>query len=825
MFMLKRFAALFNRYVDLHDSVEGKPISCDESGARIDHVVQQRGRLVIRGSVKSGPVRLTVGEMNAVADLEHGGQFTLSLPRRADSHLPAVVQLGDAGEFRLKLPDWRLTRFRLLARFLVLAVRLSPTVFAWRVSGNPRYRNAIKRRLGFVHIATCGEISGQMFDPHSDGLVSPPPPTSTIVVPVYNARTLVEDCLERVQRNTDVPWQMVVIDDCSTDPEIRPMLRKWTEVQNAQQPGKVCLIELDQNRGFVGAVNAGLSEIAKGTLGAGPVILLNTDAMVPKNWLSRLIAPLLRDQSVASVTPMSNDAEIFSIPAICQKQILEAGQADRIDKVAAQLKPDACEADAPTGVGFCMALSRRFLSEVSSFDEIFGRGYGEEVDWCQRVRAVGGRHVGVANLFVEHRGGASFGEDEKRAAVAANNRIISERYPGYDGEVQRFILDDPLLSPRLALGLAWVGSLGADPTPIYLAHSLGGGADLWLRAKIESSTGPVIVLRVGGERRWQLELHTDGRLTAGMCDDFDLIRSLLAPIKNRRIIYSCGVGDSDPFTLPDCLLRLRESDQDKIEILFHDYLPISSEYTLLDADGAFRGPVTPSHISRQDRKELALNHQSRSGGRPVSLAQWQAQWGRLLASADEIRVFSEASKTLVAAAWPEVEDRIRVRPHTLLQDLPALDSPKGAPVLAVLGNIAPHKGAALLQELAAKTKGAKLSDLVLLGQIDPAFPLPKNVRQHGRYRVEDLPELVRHYGITHWLIPSVWPETFSFATHEALATGLPVFAFDIGAQGDAVTEAPNGHPISYKHTGDLAQDVLSSYLQVLEVSTDRGVHK
>ena len=44
-----------------------------------------------------------------------------------------------------------------------------------------------------------------------------------------------------------------------------------------------------------------------------------------------------------------------------------------------------------------------------------------------------------------------------------------------------------------------------------------------------------------------------------------------------------------------------------------------------------------------------------------------------------------------------------------------------------------------------------------------------------------------------WLIPSIWPETFSYAVHEALATGLPVFVFDLGAQAHAAAAAENGH--------------------------------
>mgnify|MGYP003637598794 FL=1 len=67
--------------------------------------------------------------------------------------------------------------------------------------------------------------------------------------------------------------------------------------------------------------------------------------------------------------------------------------------------------------------------------------------------------------------------------------------------------------------------------------------------------------------------------------------------------------------------------------------------------------------------------------------------------------------------------------------------------------------------------------------------------EHGPYDVSEIPDLVARYGITCWLVPSIWPETFSFTTHEALATGLPTFAFDLGAQGDAVRNAANGHPI------------------------------
>jgi glycosyltransferase involved in cell wall biosynthesis len=133
--------------------------------------------------------------------------------------------------------------------------------------------------------------------------------------------------------------------------------------------------------------------------------------------------------------------------------------------------------------------------------------------------------------------------------------------------------------------------------------------------------------------------------------------------------------------------------------------------------------------------------------------------------------------------------------------------PEGPRVLGVLGNIAPHKGAALLQGIArrlpSRTPGG-IARLVLLGDIAPGFPLPRSVRVHGPYEPEDIAGLARRYGITDWLIPSVWPETFSFTTREALATGLPVFAFDLGAQGEAVRASPNGRPLPFRLAPDPA---------------------
>ena len=73
----------------------------------------------------------------------------------------------------------------------------------------------------------------------------------------------------------------------------------------------------------------------------------------------------------------------------------------------------------PTTVGFCMYIRRAALADVGLFDaETFGRGYGEENDFCLRASARGWRHLLACDTFVYHEGAVSFGAGASAAARA-----------------------------------------------------------------------------------------------------------------------------------------------------------------------------------------------------------------------------------------------------------------------------------------------------------------------------------------------------------------------------------------------------------------------
>lgn len=880
MSVFNRLRSIFRRYVHHHMSLDSQSLPIhDLDGnqvAYIDRMMLRNGSLYVEGWSTASQIRLQSASGVAVSRpdlLRRDVAEAYSVDAQVGFHLTqpfgdgefifhvlqdAAVPGAQVSQVLVPFPraQRRRERARLLATFTRQLLRAIPAVMRWFATHDPSARARIKALLGMSSSTAAHLLEHRIFAEEGD-LVSdraswPGPPHITIVLPVYNAFDILQKCLDRVEKHTELPWRMVLIEDGSTDARVRPFLRQWM----AARADRVELIENAQNMGFIAAVNLGLDRAIE--LG-DHVVLLNSDGLVPRLWAHRLLRPLQVHKDVASVTPMSNDAEILSVPTICKGSVLRDGQADAIDAVAARFNPEATLSVLPTGVGFCMALHIDWLRAVPQLDEIFGRGYGEEVDWCQRVRALGGRHLGVPGLFVEHRGGESFGQAEKERLIARNGQIITSRYPRYDQEVQDFIASDPLVTARLILAVTWAASEAANqgsPLPIYMAHSLGGGADSYLERRIAKDLAeralPSIVLRVGGENnlegtpnrkncRWQIEVVSAHGRVSGFTDDFDFVRRMLALVGDGALTYSCGVGDADPVTLPAALLDLmREPDTLRsLDILVHDYFMISPSYTLLNKDGVYEGPVIASaapigadntgpvwagsvpsaarlarevlggassraDIQRADIQDAA--HQTtRPDGTPVSIFEWQRAWGELMAVADTVTVFSQSSQELIRASYPAAAGRIRVIPHELHSDIARIKRPERAErdptpprVVAVLGNIGFQKGAALLGDLsrlmAAQQNPIKL---IVIGNVDPAYPAPKAVHVHGSYQIKELPALAAQYGITDWLIPSIWPETFCYTVHEALATGLPTYAFDIGAQGEAVRAAENGWPVAF----------------------------
>jgi hypothetical protein len=101
-----------------------------------------------------------------------------------------------------------------------------------------------------------------------------------------------------------------------------------------------------------------------------------------------------------------------------------------------------------------MYIRRACLDQVGPFDASrFGRGYGEENDFCLRAAGAGWRNVLACDVFVFHEGAVSFAGERDTLVVSATQALL-ERHPGYTERVREFIASDPAVTARVAVDLA-----------------------------------------------------------------------------------------------------------------------------------------------------------------------------------------------------------------------------------------------------------------------------------------------------------------------------------------------------------------------------------
>ena len=260
-------------------------------------------------------------------------------------------------------------------------------------------------------------------------------PHPLIIVPVFNALEQLEACLRSISRSVPTDTQVLLIDDASTDKRVLPLLQSW--VNDAKSYRRLLVNEI--NEGFVATVNHGMR------LAGTDVVLLNSDTEVTSGWLRCLADCLASDPLIATATPWSNNGEIVSIPAFCVANPAPANPDAIASVITACGRPGYPEM--PTAVGFCMAISLRAIKLVGLFDEdTFGRGYGEENDFCQRAEQAGLRNVLCDDAYVVHHGGASFGPLGLKPDESSMQRLLA-KHPEYQSKVSEFIQTDPL-APR-----------------------------------------------------------------------------------------------------------------------------------------------------------------------------------------------------------------------------------------------------------------------------------------------------------------------------------------------------------------------------------------
>jgi GT2 family glycosyltransferase len=259
-----------------------------------------------------------------------------------------------------------------------------------------------------------------------------------VAVPVYGGHRFLDACLASVAEltSTTADIDALVLDDGS------PEAAFATQLEAACAAHGVAHYRSPRNQGIPRTFNLAIRRAQ--SAGYDYVVLVNSDVVVPPALVDHLLAGIADD--VASVTAWSNQASAFSLDLEHSDERLAQPENVALAADALHERFAGAVLDLPTGAGHCMLLSVAAVDRVGLMDPVFGRGYCEELDWCQRARLAGMRNVLALGSFVWHRGSATstttgvLGPSD--TTVPHNEAIVDARYPAFRRDVDAFFARD-----------------------------------------------------------------------------------------------------------------------------------------------------------------------------------------------------------------------------------------------------------------------------------------------------------------------------------------------------------------------------------------------
>ena len=213
----------------------------------------------------------------------------------------------------------------------------------------------------------------------------------TVLIPVFGNLEVAQECIDlAIQSLEELPLQgcLVAVDDGMPDYMRRVFDRICLERD-------ISLLRSSANLGFRRVVNASYA-----LLDGDWTVLLNSDVLLPRHALRKLLAVAVSDQRIALVSPLATSGPPLEV-------ILEPGQ-HWLELSKLLDSGDDPFIEACTTVGYCLLVRREAVEDGVLFDATLPDAYGEDTDLHFRLCDAGWLGVVATSCLVFHQGGGSY---------------------------------------------------------------------------------------------------------------------------------------------------------------------------------------------------------------------------------------------------------------------------------------------------------------------------------------------------------------------------------------------------------------------------------
>lgn len=257
-------------------------------------------------------------------------------------------------------------------------------------------------------------------------------PANVAVITVsYNSSAQLDDFLTSAVVTVAQATQILVVDNASTD---IATTRKLTKKHGAT------LLELSDNRGYGGAVNAGAATLSDAM---EFIVVANPDLSFQPDAVARLVAAAAAHPQIAATGPRVLNIDGSAYPSARAIPSLRVGIGHGLFANLWPANPwtrayhsDATTRSDQSAVGWlsgsCLCVRRSAFEAVGGFDDGFFM-YFEDVDLGYRLGKAGFLNVFVPTAEVTHIGGLSTAAHSQamlRVHHDSAYRFLAKKYPG-----------------------------------------------------------------------------------------------------------------------------------------------------------------------------------------------------------------------------------------------------------------------------------------------------------------------------------------------------------------------------------------------------------
>jgi GT2 family glycosyltransferase len=265
-------------------------------------------------------------------------------------------------------------------------------------------------------------------------------PLVSILVISYNTRAMTLDCLASVAEQTEIPHEVIVVDNASPDGSAAAIAEAFPDLR---------LIASDANLGFALGNNVAARE-ARGKY----LLLLNPDTLVLDHAVDRIVAfadrtpeariwggRTLGGDGLLNPNSVFGDLTLWSLFCRASGLALVFPGSPLFNPELYGAWPRDSEREVDVVMGCFFLIRRDVWEEMGGFDTTFVM-YGEEADLCRRARAAGARPRMTPEATIVHFHGASSTRAEREImTLKAQATMIRRHFPAWQRPLGLFLLN------------------------------------------------------------------------------------------------------------------------------------------------------------------------------------------------------------------------------------------------------------------------------------------------------------------------------------------------------------------------------------------------